>query len=42
MQATRDLFSDRKHWAHKLGTAPQLPMSRAEMDLLGWDALRGG
>ena len=38
MQATRDLFSYRKHWAHKLGTAPQLPMSRAEMDLLGWDA----
>ncbi len=38
MQAARDLFSYRKHWAHKLGTAPQLPMSRAEMDLLGWDA----
>ena len=38
MQDARDLFSYRKHWAHKLGTAPQLPMSRAEMDLLGWDA----
>jgi uncharacterized radical SAM protein YgiQ len=38
MQAARDLFSYRKHWAHKLGKAPQLPMSRAEMDLLGWDA----
>jgi len=38
MPATRDLFSYRKHWAHKLGTAPQLPMSRAEMDVLGWDA----
>ena len=38
MQAARDLFSYRKHWAHKLGTVPQLPMSRAEMDLLGWDA----
>ncbi|TNF54519.1 MAG: YgiQ family radical SAM protein, partial [Gammaproteobacteria bacterium] len=38
MPAAPDLFSYRKHWAHKLGTAPQLPMSRAEMDLLGWDA----
>ncbi len=38
MQAARDIFSYRKHWAHKLGTAPQLPMSRAEMDLLGWDS----
>ncbi len=33
-----DLFGYRKHWAHKLGTAPQLPMSREEMDLLGWDS----
>ncbi|WPL15383.1 putative radical SAM protein YgiQ [Thiorhodovibrio winogradskyi] len=33
-----DIFSYRKHWAHKFGTAPELPMSRAEMDLLGWDA----
>ena len=32
------LFAYRKHWAHKLGTAPELPMSRAEMDLLGWDS----
>ncbi|MDR3494545.1 MAG: YgiQ family radical SAM protein [Ancalomicrobiaceae bacterium] len=31
------LFSYRKHWAHRFGTAPFLPMSRAEMDLLGWD-----
>ncbi len=38
MQAARDLFSYPQHWAHELGTAPQLPMSRAEMDLLGWDA----
>jgi uncharacterized radical SAM protein YgiQ len=28
----------RKHWAHKLTPAPVLPMSRAEMDLLGWDS----
>ena len=33
----RPLFSYRKHWAHRFGTAPFLPMSRAEMDLLGWD-----
>ena len=38
MDQAPDLFSYRKHWAHKLGTAPELPMSRAEMDLLGWDA----
>jgi len=38
MQPVRDIFSYRKHWAHKLGTAPELPMSRAEMDLLGWDS----
>ncbi len=33
-----DLFSYRKHWAHKLGTAPELPTTRDEMDLLGWDS----
>ncbi|MBK5930398.1 YgiQ family radical SAM protein [Halochromatium salexigens] len=33
-----DLFGYRKHWAHKLGIAPELPMSREEMDLLGWDS----
>ncbi|NCA70856.1 MAG: YgiQ family radical SAM protein [Sphingobacteriia bacterium] len=38
MSQPPDIFSYRKHWAHKLGTAPELPMSRAEMDLLGWDA----
>ncbi len=38
MQPAPDLFSYRKHWAHKFGTAPELPMSRAEMDLLGWDS----
>ncbi len=38
MQAARDLFSYPPYWAHELGTAPQLPMSRAEMELLGWDA----
>lgn len=37
MQAAPDLFSYRKYWAHRFGVAPQLPVSRAEMDLLGWD-----
>ena len=32
------LFSRRKHWAKRLGVAPVLPMSRQEMDELGWDA----
>src|SRR5579862_4484387 len=36
-ETTKPLFSYRKHWAHRFGTAPFLPMSRAEMDLLGWD-----
>src|SRR5882757_7571341 len=34
----KPLFSYRKHWAHRFGVAPFLPMSRAEMDVLGWDA----
>jgi len=38
MQPARDLFSYRKHWAHRFGAAPFLPMSRAEMDELGWDS----
>ena len=38
MQPARDLFSHRKFWAHRLGPAPFLPMSRAEMDELGWDS----
>jgi uncharacterized radical SAM protein YgiQ len=35
---TPALFSHRKHWAARFGTAPFLPMSRAEMAALGWDA----
>ncbi|MBT9568631.1 MAG: YgiQ family radical SAM protein [Thiobacillus sp.] len=35
---TSALFSHRKHWAARFGTAPFLPMSRAEMTALGWDA----
>ncbi|MBN2886300.1 MAG: YgiQ family radical SAM protein [Chromatiaceae bacterium] len=38
MSSPPDLFSYRKYWAHKFGVAPELPMSRAEMDLLGWDS----
>ena len=38
MDAARDLFTYRKHWAHRFGPAPFLPMSRPEMDELGWDA----
>jgi len=34
----RDLFSYRKYWAKRFGTAPFLPMSRAEMEQLGWDS----
>ncbi len=38
MQPARDLFSYRKYWAQRLTPAPFLPMSRAEMDGLGWDS----
>ena len=36
-QAT-SLFSYRKYWAECFGPAPFLPMSREEMDVLGWDS----
>lgn len=32
------IFSYRKFWPHKFGAAPVLPMSRDEMDDLGWDS----
>src|SRR5690554_2662287 len=32
------LFGYRKYWAECFGVAPFLPMSRAEMDTLGWDS----
>ena len=38
LQPAPDLFGHRRHWAHKFGPAPFLPMSRDEMDLLGWDS----
>jgi uncharacterized radical SAM protein YgiQ len=34
----RPLTSYRPYWAKRLGVAPFLPTSRAEMDALGWDA----
>ena len=37
MQTAPDITAYRKHWAARFGTAPLLPMSRAEMELLGWD-----
>ena len=38
MHSARDLFSYRKYWAQRFGIAPYLPMSREEMDVLGWDS----
>ncbi|KAB2928262.1 MAG: YgiQ family radical SAM protein [Candidatus Contendobacter sp.] len=38
MHAAPPLFSYRKYWAARFGVAPFLPMSRAEMDALGWDS----
>jgi uncharacterized radical SAM protein YgiQ len=32
------LFDYPKYWAESYGTAPFLPMSRKEMDILGWDS----
>ena len=37
-RAAKPLGSYRKYWASRFGTAPVLPMSRAEMDKLGWDS----
>src|SRR3569833_861881 len=42
MNPARDISSGyRKHWAARFGTAPFLPMSRAEMEALGWDSCDG-
>ena len=37
-RAAKPLTSYRKYWAARFGTAPFLPMSRAEMTQLGWDS----
>ncbi len=34
----KPVSSYRSYWAKRFGTAPVLPMSRAEMDALGWDS----
>ena len=34
----KDLFSYRKFWAKRFGVAPELPLTREEMDKLGWDS----
>ena len=36
--AAKPIGSYRPFWAKRFGRAPFLPMSRAEMDLLGWDS----
>jgi len=38
LQSAKPLFSYRKYWAQRFGVAPFLPMSRQEMDALGWDS----
>ncbi len=38
MKAERGLFSYPKYWAECFGPAPFLPMSRKEMEQLGWDS----
>ncbi len=38
MQSAPNLFSNRPYWAKRFGVAPVLPMSREEMDQLGWDS----
>ena len=37
-QGTKPLYDYDKHWASCYEPAPYLPMNRAEMDALGWDA----
>ena len=37
-RTAKPLTSYRKYWAARFGTARFLPMSRAEMDTLGWDS----
>ena len=37
-QTAKDIFSHRKYWAARFAPAPYLPVSRAEMEALGWDS----
>ena len=38
MREVKSIYDYDKYWAECYGTAPFLPMSRAEMDELGWDS----
>ncbi len=38
MQPDKTLTGYRPYWARRFGVAPFLPMSRAEMEALGWDS----
>jgi len=38
VDSARDIFSYPRYWAKRFGPAPVLPMSREEMDDLGWDS----
>jgi len=38
MESAKNLFSYRQFWAKRFGVSKLLPMSRAEMDELGWDS----
>ncbi len=38
MNAAANLFSYKQYWAKRFGIAPVLPMSKKEMDKLGWDS----
>ena len=38
MRTAKPLYDFDKYWAECYGTAPCLPISRAEMDALGWDS----
>lgn len=37
-RAAKPITSYRRYWAHRFGPAPFLPMSRKEMEALGWDS----
>jgi uncharacterized radical SAM protein YgiQ len=38
MESLKHINNYRPYWAKRFGTAPVLPMTRAEMDALGWDS----
>ncbi len=38
MPPARPITSYKPYWAKRFGPAPFLPMSRAEMEALGWDS----